>query len=147
MLEQIPNGEPEDLVMLCACFNIRMIARLITAQYTEALAPSNLTPTQFSTLLALQTGGEMPITQLTAILVTDRTTLARNLKPLERDGLVEVTPGEHDKRVRQVAISAAGRQALATALPHWKQAQKDLQELAGEELWVALHRVAHRLHP
>jgi DNA-binding MarR family transcriptional regulator len=57
-------------------------------------------------------------------LVLDRSALAHNVKPLERDGLFEVVADKHDKRNRLIALTVAGRAKLAQSLPLWEEAQR-----------------------
>ena len=70
-------------------------------------------------------------------LAMDRTTLARNLEPLQRDGLVEVTPGK-DQRTRMVRLTARGAELVAKAIPLWEQGQKSVIEHLGVARWTAL---------
>ncbi len=67
----------------------------------------------------------------------DPTTLARNLKPLERDGLVEISPGK-DRRTRVVRITDKGQQALDRALPLWEEAQAWVISQVGDDRWRAM---------
>jgi DNA-binding MarR family transcriptional regulator len=67
----------------------------------------------------------VPLTHLAEFLALDRTTLARNLKPLESQGMVVVEAGE-DKRVRLIRLTEYGRQLLQLALPCWRKAQDEL---------------------
>ena len=141
MLDQIPDGETKEIVQLCTCFNARMLARLLTARYTEILKPSGLTPTQFSTLIALRTGGALPVSELADILGSDRTTLGRNLKPMERDGIVDIGTSDEDGRVRQVSITPVGQERLEMALPLWQRAQEEF----GTEVWQSFHSLITKL--
>ena len=102
----------------------------MTQLYDEFLRPVNLRSTQFSLLGLLAHMGTMRITALADAAVMDRTTLTRNLDPLERDGLVRIRPGE-DARVREVTLTPAGRDRLLAALPMWETAQKELTEKLG----------------
>src|SRR6266567_3350628 len=77
------------------------------------------------------------VTQLSRALVMDRTTLARNLKPLESLGLLTVEAGT-DRRRHLVRLTERGRQALARALPYWEQAQHQVVTRLGQEQWHAL---------
>jgi DNA-binding MarR family transcriptional regulator len=77
------------------------------------------------------------MTRLAEIQVTDRTTLTRTLKPLERDGLVQITEGK-DKRVREISLTAKGRALLERALPLREQAEKRIVEGLGTERWQNL---------
>ena len=61
----------------------------------------------------------------------DRTTLTRNLKPLEKQGLIRTIPGE-DRREREITLTGTGQSILAKALPLWKRAQQQVaKELGG----------------
>lgn len=114
----------------CACINIRRAANSLTRLYDETLAPSGLLVTQFSLLRAVERGGEARLGELAREVELDRTTLTRNLRPLERQGLVEISAGE-DPRARCVTLTARGRKALARAVPFWEQAQEAVRAAVG----------------
>src|SRR5271166_7049437 len=97
-------SEPED----CNCLAVRQAARHITQFYDQFLAPSGLRTTQFSILARLRRLGPMTINALAAELVMDRTTVGRNLQPLEREGLVAVVKGRTDRRSREIHLTGAG---------------------------------------
>ncbi len=121
----------------CTCMNVRKASRVITQLYDEALQPSGLLVSQFNLLVALASAGSMTMTRLAEVLVMDRTTLTRNLKPLERGGLVQIQPGE-DQRTRVVNLTEAGCAALAKALPLWEKVQVSVVEELGQEQWSLL---------
>ena len=126
----------------CAGNALRRASRAITQLYAKILAPSGLQPTQFSLLVACAVAGEAPMATLADALSMDRTTLTRNLRPLERRGLVKVAEGE-DRRVRMVTLTSQGRSALADALPLWNRAQARVARAFGEQrLSRALREVA-----
>jgi DNA-binding MarR family transcriptional regulator len=56
-------------------------------------------------------------------MVMDRTTMTRNVAPLEREGLVEIVQAERDRRRKEVHLSQRGRERLAQARPAWRRAQ------------------------
>jgi len=114
----------------CACFNLRKAARTITQIYDDALRPSGLRATQFSLLAVLRARAPLTVSELADVAATDRTTLTRNLKPLERDGLVRSRAGA-DRRVRELLVTPKGRRALAGAYPLWRRAQEDVRKLVG----------------
>lgn len=120
----------------CACFNVRKASRAVTQLYDEILQPSGLLATQFTLLVAIAIADSGTITHLAEELVMDRTTLTRNLKPLERQGLIEIKPGQ-DQRTRVVALTAEGCEALAKAIPLWEQAQARIVEGLGHR-WSTL---------
>ena len=115
----------------CAARNIRRTSRILTRYYDEILKSSGLKITQFSLLASLYGGGSMPITQLAEELVLERTTLTRNLKPLEKGGLVEIKAGE-DRRIRQVALTDKGRETLFQTYPLWQKAQEQVLQVMGK---------------
>lgn len=109
----------------CACFSLRKASRAVTQLYDDALRPVGLRATQFSLLALLRLAGTVPMTRLAEEAVMDRTTLARNLEVLQRDGLVRVQPGA-DARVREVEITGAGVARLEEAFPRWQRAQRSI---------------------
>lgn len=121
----------------CTCFGLRKAARAVTQMYDQALKPAGLRATQFSLLVAAERSGPRGIGELAELLVMDRTTLTRNLKPLLDRGLLKSVEGA-DRRRRPVAITAKGRAALARALPHWREAQVRMAGSLGHSRWRRL---------
>jgi len=106
----------------CVGFNLRKAARAVGQVYDAMLEPAGLKGTQFSLLMAASIAGRAPVGRLAEALVMDRTTLTRNLRPLISRGLLELVAGT-DKRVRLVALTKAGHEALDQARPLWARAQ------------------------
>ena len=121
----------------CTNANLRMASRAVTRFYSSVLGPSGLKGSQFSLLSWLANKGPLSMNELAGFRVTDRTTLTRSLKPLERKGLVEIVPGE-DRRVRMVSITDAGRTAFERAKPLWAEAQAAMIERLGDKDWRKL---------
>lgn len=121
----------------CAFFKIRKASRIITQVYDHYLKPTGLAPTQFSLLVALSIWGPVPVSRLADALVMDRTTLSRNLKPLEREGLIQGARGP-DRRTRTMELTAAGRQVLELGIPLWEKAQAHMARQLGPEAWRSL---------
>ena len=109
----------------------------MTQIYDGALAPSGLKTTQFTLLVTSRLMGASTINELAEEMAMDRTTLSRNLKPLVREGLLIVRPGE-DGRARLVRIAPAGERALGEAYTLWAQAQRMVVDVLGEERHEAL---------
>ena len=118
----------------CTCFNLRKAARAVTQYYDGALKPSGLRATQFTLLAAIYNAGPITIKRLAERLIMDRTTLTRNLRPLEKQGLIESASGE-DRRTRAVTLTDRGREVLAQALPLWERAQEEVVGKLGHERW------------
>jgi DNA-binding MarR family transcriptional regulator len=111
---------------------IRRAARRVTQIYDEALAPTGLRITQYSLLANLDRRGPIAMTDLAAALGMDRTTLTRNIRPLERDGLLTLRAAGHG-RTKLVTLSARGRRRLREAFPYWEQAQQQFGEAIGTQ--------------
>ena len=98
----------------CACLAVRQAARHITQFYDQLLAPIGLRTTQFSILAKLRRQGPMTINALADELVMDRTTLGRNILPLEREGLISVAPGRTGPSQQGAAIDGRRRRTTAS---------------------------------
>lgn len=116
----------------CACFNVRKTARIITQLYDEALRSAGIRVTQFSILMVTRRLESATLTRLAKIMALDRTTLTRNLRPLEQQGLLRIEEGA-DRRERQISLTPRGQQILAKAIPLWERAQVRLAEGFGLE--------------
>ena len=114
----------------CACFNIRKSARVLTQYYDAVLQPLELRATQFTILGVLSACSGITVTDLAEQLMMDRTTLTRNLRPLEKQGLVNTRTGD-DKRTRLILLSNKGKSRLEKAIPLWKKAQKQVIHYMG----------------
>ena len=114
-----------------------MASRKVTRMYDEAMRPMGITPTQF-TLLAVVGGSDtVTLTELAELLGMERTTLLRNLKPLEREELIAVS-AEGYRRARSVQLSDKGVSVLSEALPLWRNAQAILKKQLGADIWNQL---------
>src|ERR1700730_8328049 len=122
----------------CNCLAVRQAARHITQFYDQFLAPSGLRTTQFSILAKLRLLGPMTINALAANLVMDRTTLGRNILPLERDGLIAVEKGSRDRRSKVVQLTEAGAAGFRGAAKGWTQAQRQFEAAFGAKRTVDL---------
>jgi DNA-binding MarR family transcriptional regulator len=118
---------------MCNSLALRKAARYLGATYDKALAPVGLRGTQFSILQSLVARGETTISSLAESIAMDRTTMASNLKPLAREGLVTVEPSATDRRARIVTITAEGRSRLKAALPLWQDVQHRFEESFGAD--------------
>lgn len=121
-----------DLPALCPAFNIRAASRVITQLFDEILKPTGLQITQFAVLVGVVSLDSPSINQLAKGLVMDRTTLTRNLKPLEKEGLIKITSGD-DKRNHFVKITPKGKSAMEKTLPYWEKARTVVSEEFGQK--------------
>lgn len=111
---------------------MRRSSRAITQFYDELLKPSGLKVTQYSLLNHLRRLGPLTMNELSKAIRLERTTLVRNLQPLENTGLVRII-SEETSKARLVYLTEKGLQSLEIAAPYWNQAQQYLKELLTEE--------------
>ena len=116
-----------------------MAARAVSRVYDAALRPAGLRTTQFSILSRLGEEGPLAVGHLAARLAMERTTVTRELTVLARRGLVELTPGDARRR-RLASLTDRGAEAVAAALPLWRDVQRRLGEELGHERVDVLHR-------
>jgi DNA-binding MarR family transcriptional regulator len=138
-----PTAADRDLCLrmraMCACDRLRRSARAMTQLYDAGMGAGGLKVTQLPILVALAIGGEQPLSALAAALGVERTTLTRNLKPLEQRGLVRTASRQDDARVRIVALTRAGDDELAAALARWEHVQARVEERFGAGRLRALY--------
>ncbi|WP_033070285.1 MarR family winged helix-turn-helix transcriptional regulator [Thalassospira australica] len=116
----------------CLCLHVRRAARTIARRFDDAFRPLDLTSGQYSLLMSLNRPYPPHMKDVANLLAMDRTTLTANLKPLERRGLVEITPDPKDKRGRLLTLTTNGMALLAQAFPIWKKTQGDLEGLVAD---------------
>ena len=122
----------------CTCFAIRRAARHLTQVYDRHMAPIGLRTTQFSLLRVLARSGPRSIQSLAQEMGLDRTTLGRNLRPLERDELVSISVDPADRRGRALAITERGRAKVREGEALWETAQASFEATYGAERTRAL---------
>jgi DNA-binding MarR family transcriptional regulator len=117
----------------CNCLAIRQAARHVTQFYDQALAPTGLRATQYAILSRLRRDGPLAINALAAALVMDRTTMGRNILPLQRDGLIEIVASDVDRRRRELRLSAKGLARQRAADELWEAAQAGFEGALGRK--------------
>lgn len=122
----------------CNCLAIRQASRQITQFYERHLAPTGLHATQFSILAKLHRAGPVTINALADELVMDRTTLGRNILPLERDGLLRTVRSQSDRRAKELRLTEAGLEKLREAHAAWRAAQDQFATMFGTERAASL---------
>ena len=137
----MPGVLEEPHQSICTCAAIRRVSRHITNLYDACLAPFGLTVSQFSILSRLNRTGPRSINALARELAVDRTTLGRTLRPLERDGLLELAADASDKRSRALKLTAKGVKRVSVAREGWKQAQQRFETAYGAQRAAELRRL------
>lgn len=121
-----------------------MAARRLTRIYDDALKPAGVKSTQFTIMVALAQGYDASITQLADALGMERTTLTRNLRVLQRDGLIELSE-ELGPTARIAVLTEEGHARLAKALPLWKRVQASVINDIGANAWNDAKSALQRL--
>lgn len=121
----------------CLCFNLRKVTRQVTQFYDAELRRHGIRPTQTPILGALAAKAGWSMEELSEWLGMERTTLVRNLRPLERDGLVAIAGAGRGGHV-SLSITARGRKSLAQAMPAWQAAQRAVVKALGQRRWSGI---------
>jgi DNA-binding MarR family transcriptional regulator len=133
----------------CTCLRLRKAARRVSQIYDQHLGPYGVTVTQYGLLGHVKAFDGIGVGALAEKLVMDPTTLTRNLRPLERRGLLVMAPAPNDRRNRNLHLTDAGREAHAAAYPGWKAAQRQVAEVLGDRdgpaLAVAIDHMLEKL--
>jgi DNA-binding MarR family transcriptional regulator len=124
---------------------IRKASRRISQVYDQYLEPHGLTINQYGLMGQLAGNPGISIGALAERLIVDPTTLTRNLRPLERRGLVSFAPDPEDRRSRKLSLTDEGRATLAAARPAWTEAQRHIEASVGAAEVPALHAALDHL--
>lgn len=130
---ELDPGTWEHVLQVCGCSNLRRAARSVTQLYDDILQPTGLRSTQVVLLVNLAAEHELSFSRLARELLLSPSTLSRNIRPLERDGLVEID--DSGKRGKLARLTPEGKQALLNAVPYWQKAQEKFTGLIGSGSW------------
>lgn len=119
----------------CCCFNLRKISRAVTQYWDRHLELAGIRATQFTLLLSLSEISGKTLTEMAESLVMDRTTLTRNLKPLERMGFITGVQLS-DRRSKAYALTEKGREVIVKGVPLWQKAQQSVVGRLGNERYA-----------
>src|SRR6202051_2403216 len=128
----------------CIAVRLRLLNRVITNYYDDALRPLGLKVSQLNILIVTARLGLARPAQVCEILQLDASTLSRNVKPLQAHGWLEVVPDE-DARAQPFRLTPQGRRLIEKAVPAWGEAQRRARELLGGEGGGLVDRAAKKL--
>ena len=111
----------------CLCLHTQRAARALARYFDDAMRPVGLTNQQFSLLMALNRPDPPAMSPVARLLAMDRTSLTAVLKPLARRGLVQIETCSSDRRSRRLILTTSGHDALAAALPIWRDTHAALE--------------------
>lgn len=117
----------------CYCTSLRAATRKITAVYDAALAPVGVNVAQWGLLRKLGEVSQVPmsIQNLAEVAELERSTVARNIRVLEREGLVALGESVEDRRAATIVLTDQGLAVLRTGEPLWQSAQRQVEQLLG----------------
>jgi DNA-binding MarR family transcriptional regulator len=130
----------------CIAVRLRLLNRVVTNFYDDALRPLGLKVSQLNILIVTARLGPCPArpAQVCEILQLDTSTLSRNVKPLQAHGWLEVVPDE-DARTQPFRLTPQGKRLIEKAVPAWEEAQRQATELLGDEGIALLDKAAKKL--
>lgn len=128
MARMLSEAEKWNVANNCVHRNLKRIVRKVTQQFELALTEKDLHISQFTLLITSSLMGKVAHTKLAEKLALDRTTLTRNLKPLEQRGLIHTSTSELDSRMRLVEITVAGEEMLFEVYPIWQKTQEEVTQ-------------------
>ena len=134
----------DTIAKTCIGARLRILNRVITNFYDEALRPLGLKVSQLNILIVTARLGLARPAQVCDILQLDASTLSRNVKPLQAHGWLEVVPDE-DARAQPCRLRPQGKRLIEKAVPAWEEAQRQAAELLGSEGVALLDRAAKKL--
>jgi DNA-binding MarR family transcriptional regulator len=128
----------------CIVFRVRMLNRMVTAIYDEALAEVGLKTSQFNLLVAVTNVEDSRPADLAKILQMDESTLSRNAERMCAKGWLRLDP-DHDRRSHLIRITSKGMAVIEKALPAWQKAQDEVTRRLGAEHLAALRLAVRKL--
>ena len=134
----------ETISKTCIAARLRLLNRVITNFYDDALRPLGLKVSQLNILIVTARLGLARPPQVCEILQLDVSTLSRNVKPLQAHGWLEVVP-EEDARSQPFRLTAQGKRLIEKAIPAWEQAQQQASELLGNDGIALLDKAAKKV--
>jgi DNA-binding MarR family transcriptional regulator len=131
----------DDIAGECVALRLRMLNRVVTKVYEDALRPLGLKVSQMNILVAAARIGAVRPTELGELLHLDVSTLSRNVERMKARGWLKAIPAD-DGRSQPFKITAQGRKLLEQAVPLWDQAQVQVKQLLGGDF---VKRLNHTL--
>ena len=116
----------------CYCIVLRKASRRISALYDEALEPYGINIAQFSAIRNINRNAPISLTDLGHKMELDRSTIGRNMKVLERMGLVASETGK-DQREAVLSLTPEGKTLLERTNPIWDAVQNRIEDRLGPD--------------
>jgi DNA-binding MarR family transcriptional regulator len=134
----------EEISRTCIAVRLRLLNRVVTNLYDNALRPLGLKVSQLNILVVTAELGLARPAQVCEILQLNASTLSRNVKPMQAHGWLEVVP-EEDARVQPFRLTPQGKRLIEKAVPAWEKAQRQATELLRDEGIALLDKTARKV--
>src|SRR6266581_3139638 len=122
------------LIDTCAGWNSRLAARRISAFLDRELAGLGFTVAQLGLLALIAVMPDDTLGEIANRAGLEQSTLSRNLRTLEAEGLIEIAVVETDLRRRAVWLTETGARRLEKAIPIWRKAHTKLTRRLSPDL-------------
>jgi DNA-binding MarR family transcriptional regulator len=129
----------------CVAVRVRLLNRVITNLYDDALRPLGLKASQLNILVATAKLGLARPAKICEVLQLDASTLSRNVERMRAHGWLEIV-AEADGRAQPFRLTAKGTRLIEKAVPAWQEAQVQAEKLLGEEGLALLDRATKKAH-
>ena len=143
-MDKIDSGSIDTIARTCIAVRLRLLNRVVTNFYDDALRPLGLKASQLNILIVAAKLGLARPAQVCDILHLDPSTLSRNVERMRAHGWLEAVP-EEDARAQPFRLTAQGKRLIEKAVPAWEEAQRRATELLGDEGIALLNRAAKKL--
>jgi DNA-binding MarR family transcriptional regulator len=145
MERRTSKSEPADRMgRACIAVRVRLINRVISAIYDEALRPFGLRISQANILSAVAHMSEARPVLVARILRIEKSTLSRDVELMKQKGWLESDPptGGRNQTIR---LTPQGNKLMGRIQPSWEKAQAEAKLLIGDDGEAALRQLAARL--
>jgi len=139
-----PTTSIDTISKTCIAVRLRLLNRVVTNFYDDALRPLGLKVSQLNILIVTARLGLVRPTQVCEILQLDASTLSRNVERMRAHGWLEVVPDE-DARAQPFRLTPQGKRLIEKAVPAWEEAQRQAVELLGNEGITLLDKTARKV--
>src|SRR5437868_12200005 len=143
-MDKATTSSIDTISRTCIAVRLRLLNRVVTNLYDDALRPLGLKVSQLNILVVTAKLGVAQPAQVCDLLQLDTSTLSRNVERMRAKDWLEVVPAE-DARTQPFRLTAQGKKLLERAVPAWEQAQSQATELLGEDGVALLTKTASKL--
>ena len=143
-MDQPPSSTIDTIARTCVAVRLRLLNRVVTNFYDDALRPLGLKVSQLNILIVTARLGLARPAQVCDILQLDASTLSRNVERMRAHGWLEVVP-EEDARAQPFRLTPQGKRLIEKAAPAWEEAQRQATDLLGDEGIALLDKAARKM--